>query len=127
MHGEVPKGTFVAHISEDEQRFETVRKHLQEVANMASDFARPLHAESMGYAVGLLHDIGKYSREFQRRILCHGPKVDHSTAGAAVMSELCAPLSYCIAGHHGGLPDGGALPSETSSRSPSRGAWVRAR
>lgn len=120
MNNEITRATvspeaFVAHISEEGDRFETVRDHLHEVARMASEFAQSFHAGSMGYAVGLLHDIGKYSQEFQRRILHDGPKVDHSTAGAAVMSELCAPLAYCIAGHHGGLPDGGALPSEGST------------
>ena len=105
----------VAHVSEDGRRFEPVRDHLNEVARMAGGFACPFHAESLAYAAGLLHDIGKYSRAFQQRILHHGPKVDHSTAGAAIVSELCAPLAYCIAGHHGGLPDGGSLPSEEST------------
>lgn len=112
---EVPQGVFVAHVSEDDRRFEEVRTHLEEVATMASDFARPFHAERMAYAAGILHDIGKYSQEFQLRILRDGPKVDHSTAGAVVLSELCSLLSYCVAGHHGGLPDGGADASEDST------------
>ena len=113
--GAAPSGVFVAHINAGRDKFETVHDHLHEVARVAGTFAQPFHAESMAYAAGLLHDIGKYSQEFQRRILHDGPKVDHSSAGAAVMSELCVPLSYCIAGHHGGLPDGGALPSEEST------------
>ena len=60
-----------------------------------------------------LHDIGKFSKEFQHRILDGGPKVDHSTAGAYEAfsagrgAGVASLLAYCIAGHHGGLPDGG--------------------
>lgn len=105
-HADVPD--YVAHVSEDGARYEAVCDHLREVAEMAADFARPFAAEEWAYAAGMAHDIGKYSKEFQRRILENGRKVDHSTAGAEVlMDEGLAPLSYCVAGHHGGLPDGG--------------------
>lgn len=101
---------YIAHISEDGSRAESVFTHLQEVADMASGFAEVFGKGEWGYAAGLLHDIGKYSREFQRRILQNGPKVDHSTAGAYIAACKCSILlAYCIAGHHGGLPDGGAL------------------
>lgn len=110
-----PVPCFVAHVSEDGSRQELVRTHLLEVARMASDFARPFHAESWAYAAGLLHDIGKYSKEFQNRILHGGPKVDHSTAGSAVLFDRWPLLSYCVAGHHGGLPDGGVSASWDSS------------
>lgn len=99
---------YVAHVSEDGNRAESVITHLQEVAEMASGFADVFSKGEWGYAAGILHDIGKYSREFQRRILQNGPKVDHSTAGAYIAATKCSLLlAYCIAGHHGGLPDGG--------------------
>jgi len=102
---------FVAHVSEDGERFESVLQHLEEVAELSSEFAAAFGGDRWGYALGLLHDIGKYSHEFQDRILRHGYRVDHSTAGASVMaSQGHNPLlAYCIAGHHGGLPDGGAV------------------
>ena len=57
----------------------------------------------------MLHDIGKYSKEFQKKIQENtNDKVDHATAGAQVCKELGGYypiLSYCIAGHHAGLPD----------------------
>ena len=59
----------------------------------------------------MLHDLGKYSKEFQRKIQNDtGERVDHSTAGAKVCNEkggYYSILSYCIAGHHAGLPDYG--------------------
>jgi len=101
-------GVYIAHKSEDGIREETVCAHLHEVAEMASVFAREFGAEDWAYAAGILHDVGKYSADFQKRILQDGPLVDHSTAGAYVAAQKCSPLiSYCIAGHHGGLPDGG--------------------
>lgn len=99
---------YVAHVSEDGSRTELVRTHLCEVAEMAGTFADAFGAEEWGYAAGILHDIGKYSKEFQRRIVAGGPRVDHSTAGAFVAASNCSPLvAYCVAGHHSGLPDGG--------------------
>ena len=67
---------YVSHIAED-GRVEAVACHLREVAEMAADFARPFGAEGWAYAAGMAHDVGKYSAEFQNRILRGGHKVDH--------------------------------------------------
>ena len=101
---------YVSHVAED-GRIEEVADHLREVAEMAAEFARPFGAESWAYAAGMAHDIGKYSAEFQNRILRDGRKVDHSTAGAYELYERAGLplLGFCIAGHHGGLPDSGSL------------------
>ena len=100
---------YVAHVSDDE-RYESVATHLNEVASMAASFAEPFGAAGWAYITGLTHDIGKYSAEFQERVLHDGPRVDHSTAGAAVLYDdpRLRPLAYCVAGHHGGLPDAGS-------------------
>lgn len=105
-----PIPDYVSHKTED-RRYETVRDHLQEVADMAAEFATPFNSESWAYLAGLAHDIGKYSQEFQDRILHDGNVVDHSTAGAFELyrrSNNLSPLAYAVAGHHGGLPDGGS-------------------
>lgn len=103
-------GSFLSHISDDGRK-ESVRTHLNEVACMAEGFAEAFGAGSWAHAAGLAHDVGKYSEAFQRRILHDGPRVDHSTAGAWELQKLQVgtPLSYCVAGHHGGMPDGGSL------------------
>lgn len=99
---------YVSHLA-DGGRVERVADHLREVADMASDFARPFGAEQWAHVAGKSHDIGKYSVAFQRRVLQGGTKVDHSTAGAWELFKRRMPLlAYCVAGHHGGLPDGGA-------------------
>ena len=66
-----------------------------------------------------MHDLGKYSKDFQNKIINNSNiRVDHSTAGAIEVNQkinlLGKLLAYCIAGHHGGLPDGGNK-SDTSS------------
>ncbi len=101
---------FVAHISDDNERSESVKEHLEAVSEMAAQFAEPFGASSWARVAGLAHDIGKYSEAFQHRILHNGPKVDHSTAGAFELKNMTGGvLSYCVAGHHGGLPNGGTL------------------
>ena len=73
----------LAHISEDGQRTQTVAEHLDGTARRSASFAAAFGAEQDGYYTGTLHDIGKYSAAFQRR-LHGGERVDHSTAGAQV-------------------------------------------
>ncbi len=103
----------LAHVSEDGTRRQTLADHLQETARRAAEFAAAFGAESWGKAVGLLHDDGKASPEFQRRIRGAGIRVDHSTPGAKYAVErFAAPkgfgklIAYCVAGHHTGLPNG---------------------
>ena len=99
----------LAHISEDGTRQQTIQEHLEGTAELAAEFACPFGGEEQARLAGLLHDIGKYSDAFQRR-LAGGPKVDHSTAGAKVAFEILhqPEVAFAIAGHHGGLPDGGS-------------------
>ena len=92
----------------DKKDWQTLKDHLEKVANIASRFSREFNAEQFGYAAGLLHDIGKYSSEFQRRLEMRQDRVDHSTAGAKEAGKLYCMfhsriLEYVITGHHGGL------------------------
>lgn len=108
---------YLAHVSEDGLRREPVSVHLSQVADMAASFADVFGGSAWGYAVGMAHDIGKYSKAFQHRLLDGGPKCDHSTAGAVELAKqpFGWMLSYCAAGHHGGLPNGGTLLDDGAS------------
>ena len=98
---------FLAHISEDRERMQTVKEHLQGTAALAEVFAQPFGGGEQAKLAGKLHDIGKYSREFQHR-LEGGPKVDHSTAGGKEAFQLRQiEAAFAVMGHHGGLPDYG--------------------
>ncbi len=117
---------YIAHISEDGKREQSIKDHLEGTALLAKKFADEFGCGDWGYFCGLLHDIGKYSDKFQRRIRGSGETVDHATAGA----QLCLRLgkekggfyvvpAYCIAGHHAGLPDTG-----TSADTGERGTFA---
>lgn len=107
---------YLAHRSPDGSRTQTVRDHLSGTAALAAEFAAPFGARDLGQLCGLLHDIGKYSLPFQRRIWGASIRVDHATAGAkeAFSTHRSVPAAFCIAGHHGGLPDGGNPRADTA-------------
>ena len=104
------------------ERTQSICEHLQGTARLAGEFADRFGKEEWGYCCGMLHDIGKYSKEFQQKIQeDKNTMVDHSTAGAKLCyqrSGYYQILSYCIAGHHAGLPDFGntAIRSSLSGR-----------
>ncbi len=99
---------------------QSVAAHLQEVAQLTSEFASPAKLEKTAHLCGLLHDFGKNGDVFQQYIVDPSKMAnggDHSSAGAkllwkyirndASMLEKAAyqMLSICIVSHHGGLID----------------------
>ena len=99
---------YLAHI--EGEREQSLKEHLVGTARICGEFAGAFLGKEWGYCCGMLHDIGKYSEKFQDRLHGKEIKVDHSTAGAQLcwsMKGLYSFLSYCIAGHHAGLPDTG--------------------
>lgn len=118
---------FLAHLEAD-GRFQLLRDHLLSVSHAARRASEKIGLGEAGAMIGLLHDLGKYSLDFQRYLRQIPPdedteqqqlkrgSVDHSTAGAqtiwrgfrekgrleAVVGEI---LSICVASHHSGLID----------------------
>lgn len=93
---------FIAHKRRHDGLNQTVATHLFEVGDLASRFAQKIDMENAGRLLGLLHDFGKYSQQFQIYIKSAtgeiNPdedeyvdakgmkgKVDHSTAGAQLI------------------------------------------
>ena len=115
---------YIAH--KDGEREQTVKEHLEGTAQLSGEFAAKFGKEEWGYCCGMLHDIGKYSKEFQKKIQENtNEHVDHSSAGARLCMEtggMYQFLAYCIAGHHAGLPDYGntAVPSSLCRRLDSK-------
>lgn len=106
---------FIAHKRED-GTVQSVKDHLMGTSDLAADFAADFGAEDQGRLIGLAHDIGKFSKEFQKRICDNGPKVDHSSAGALLCAQKNNIIaSFCIAGHHSGLPDFGGKDDDNES------------
>ena len=105
---------YLGHLNEEGQK-QALLDHLQGTAKLAREFAKPFGAENLGYFVGLIHDLGKYSKEFQNRLCQGGPIVDHSTAGALECAKIGqVSAAFCVAGHHSGLPDMGTEDDRTS-------------
>jgi len=115
---------FIAHVRDDgDGQFviHELEDHLRDVAKLAEGFAQDFGSADWAQVAGVWHDLGKYAKEFQRRIKSisgYDPdahlegavgRVDHSTAGASYAVEQFGVhgriLAYLIAGHHAGLPD----------------------
>ena len=84
--------------------------HLQGTGDRAARSLERLGLAELGRVAGLLHDLGKFTPEFQKR-LRGGPSVNHSSAGAQVACErypghLGKLIAFCVAGHHAGLANG---------------------
>lgn len=104
--------SFYAHSVEGRAKsdWQTLQEHLQAVGELAAIRAAKFGAAALGRAAGLLHDLGKYTVEFQSRLEGSFPRMDHATRGALVAGEryglLGKLLAYGVAGHHAGLPNG---------------------
>lgn len=105
---------YIAHIRESGE-IQTVKEHSENTAKLCRGFAVE-ELKDLAYAMGLLHDAGKYQSSFQKRINGEHIRIEHSICGAKAAEEVYAEkgniaaslmLEYCIAGHHGGLPNGG--------------------
>jgi CRISPR-associated endonuclease/helicase Cas3 len=99
---------------DDKRDWQTLKEHSLAVAELAATLAEPLGLANAAYLAGLLHDLGKYTPEFQRRLEGADIRVDHSTAGAQLLlgnlaagdeKAIAELIAYCVAGHHAGLPD----------------------
>lgn len=105
--------TYYAHSTDfaDKSDWQLLEEHLRNVSERSGKFSAVFNAGEWGQCAGLLHDAGKASKAFQRRLEGSTRRVDHSTFGARTSREYCGQLgillAYAIAGHHGGLPNGG--------------------
>lgn len=83
---------FFAHSENDDGRGirELLSEHPQRVADRAAQHASPFGASEQARIAGLLHDVGKYTEQFQRRL--DNPRLvpgrDHSSAGA-LLGTVC--------------------------------------
>ena len=103
-----------AHSASDlsENEWQTLESHLKDVGELAADKARHFNGQDLARVAGLLHDLGKYTAEFQDRLRGAKAKVDHSTHGALQVLQqenihifFRWLLAHAIAGHHAGLAD----------------------
>jgi CRISPR-associated endonuclease Cas3-HD len=112
---------FFAHSTDcqDQSDWEPLLDHLKAVARTAGENAAKFGAGELGRTAGLLHDLGKYSDKFQKRIMGSCDKVDHAAPGACIAEaqygKLGKLIGFAVAGHHAGLADG-TLTAATQGR-----------
>ena len=128
--------SYVAHVCHQQDapcgRVQSLEAHLHNVATLTETFASKAGQPSAGRLVGLLHDFGKYSKEFQCYILsaagCIRPgepnyrdpvankgRINHSFAGGQYLwrrlrgnvykQSVAQMLALCVLSHHSGLKD----------------------
>ncbi len=130
--GEIkPEDTLIAHWRKGDNEAQLLREHLQETAEIAAKLSSKVGLPEIGRIIGLLHDFGKASKEYQDYLRTQEGKInpdeegystakrgeiDHSTAGAQLIYEKLADrgkegkilaqfLALAIASHHSGLID----------------------
>jgi CRISPR-associated endonuclease/helicase Cas3 len=123
----------IAHVRSRDKEIQRLEDHLSAVSDYAGQFAGKIGLREIGEILGLLHDVGKASTEFQDYIgsgtglipkgaqdwvdaRAKKGKIDHSTAGAQIIyrklrqrgdeAKVAAlAMALCIASHHSGLID----------------------
>jgi len=88
----------LAHVDAASGRTHRLDQHLREVGALAQGFTEAFGAGPWGLVAGLVHDVGKSSSEFQRRLQGSPERVDHSTAGAQWLFENLGPRASASRG-----------------------------
>lgn len=120
---------YVAHRNEFTGSIQTVKAHCENTAKLCREFSVPELKDFM-FAMGLLHDVGKFQESFVKRINGMSIRVEHSTCGALAAHDqytigpMALMMEYCIAGHHTGIPDGGFV-NDTSDMQTLQGRMKR--
>jgi len=124
---------YLAHYRVVDAANHSVKAHSVETSLFAKKFAGKIGLDLIGELIGLLHDLGKYSFEYQCYIKSavgllspedgnfvdakkYKGKIDHSTAGAqwiwealkdeVKINKMAAEIvSLCVLSHHSGLID----------------------
>lgn len=125
---------YIAHHRSFDKKNQYVKEHLEEVSNICKTLTGKINLGEAGEILGLLHDFGKYSLEFQSYIQSATGilnqdiddgyvdakslkgTIDHSTAGAqwiwnqfktyGIQGNLVGQiLAVCLVSHHGGMLD----------------------
>ena len=112
---------YISHLKQQDDKkwvLQSNEEHEQGVAQLAEHFASVIGCGSIGKLLGLLHDVGKQQKGFQRYIrkksgydsaIMSAPRTPHAFVGALVAHKIYPNLhpllAYPIASHHSGLLD----------------------
>lgn len=118
---------YIAHIRSTDGEYQSVKEHLIETCLLAEGYGEKINMKYVAGLAGLLHDLGKYSDQFQQYLFeaVQNPdvppkrgSVDHATAGGKMLHMLFNNEEYpiptrllteivgnVIISHHGYLHD----------------------
>ena len=101
---------YIAHSENSNGEEQSMVQHSEGVAELMKSFALANDFAEIYSYCGLLHDLGKYSTEFQKYIRSNGNKEPHARWGAymALKSKLIN-IAFPVIGHHAGLPNRDAM------------------
>ncbi len=118
---------YIAHVREKDKKIQPLKDHLHQARQLAESYGTKLGLKYLAGLAGMLHDLGKYSDEFQdyinRAAFCPEAatvkrgRIDHSTAGGRLLFSmfhnngsfyeklLAEIVGNAIISHHANLQD----------------------
>ena len=97
---------YIAHSENSSGVKQTMREHSAGVGKFMREFALTESFADLYEFCGHIHDIGKYSFDFQRHISGENNMVRHSIYGAILaMNQSMLDVALPVYGHHSGLPN----------------------
>jgi CRISPR-associated endonuclease/helicase Cas3 len=112
---------YLAHPANQFGVVDPLQAHLEEVGERAAQFAAAFGGAEEARIAGLLHDLGKFRKEFQAYLKGErkrGLDTHHAIYGGALAFSRDWPCSFAIAGHHAGLHDRQRLQVLVSDEGP---------
>ena len=101
---------YIAHSENCNGEEQSMKQHSEGVAELMKSFALANDFAEIYSYCGLLHDIGKYSKGFQKYIRANGDKEPHAKWGAYVARKnKFINVAFPVIGHHAGLPNRDAM------------------
>ena len=99
---------FLAHKSEDGTRFQTVKEHLEGTAGLAAQFAADFGGEEQARLAGCSTTSASTAPGSKGGWRAGRRSTIRRRGRRRPFSWDSLMVSFAVAGHHGGLPDGGA-------------------
>jgi len=97
---------YIAHSQNAEGEKQDLKDHNRKVADLMKTHALSKEYEELYAYCGQIHDIGKYTDDFQKRVAGENIRTPHAIYGAYLAwNNGFLQISLSVYGHHAGLPN----------------------